>query len=365
MMRLTIATVLLAGFVAAHPQSVEGARGHDAIAKRQRERSLNVTFADVHIPHAIRFPGDHDLDDVPEGLEYDLADSEEHNPAWFADFADDDWESQFAGLESANETKIITDREWEEELQTRQSKLKRGLAWTNEVEGSLHLMGKLFGVYTWTEWWPEEAKKLNMPFFPMLKTYEKRDLFKSKVNNKNYGAGIIMAPNEVNLKSQANMSPSRAAWIMRTYMIPLKKKWGWKIVGPSTANGPSAITWYKELKRIAPDVWNQIDIINLHYYGLDAGLVTKWMDDWYAMFRKDIWLTEYGCYSFTGKGKCTASQAQNFMRTIATFCNRKSWCKSHMIYGAYVNSRTGMGTVNALYKSKSSLSNLGKAYLSI
>ena len=76
----------------------------------------------------------------------------------------------------------------------------------------------------------------------------------------------------------------------------------------------------------------------------------------------------YDLQSFTGRGKCTPAQAENFMRQIATFCNKTSWCKTDMICstfhlcyfgggteadgrttGAYVNSRTGMGTVNAVY----------------
>ena len=40
--------------------------------------------------------------------------------------------------------------------------------------------------------------------------------------------------------------------------------------------------------------------------------------------------------SFTGKGKCTSAQAENFMRQIATFCNKTSWYKTHMIYGKFL-----------------------------
>jgi len=85
----------------------------------------------------------------------------------------------------------------------------------------------------------------------MLKTYEKRDKFKSTVNAKTYGAGIIMALNEVNVKSQTNMTPGRTAWLIRTYMIPLKNKFGWKIVGPSIANRPSAIIWCMPLQTMS------------------------------------------------------------------------------------------------------------------
>jgi len=46
-MRLTVATLLLASLVVAHPQSVEGARGHDSVAKV----SLLVDFAMVRAHH--------------------------------------------------------------------------------------------------------------------------------------------------------------------------------------------------------------------------------------------------------------------------------------------------------------------------
>ncbi|KAH7048209.1 hypothetical protein BKA62DRAFT_580436, partial [Auriculariales sp. MPI-PUGE-AT-0066] len=213
---------------------------------------------------------------------------------------------------------------------------KQGIAWTNEVANGLAQFknGKAFGLYSWTEWWPEQCKTYNIRFFPMLKTYEKRDKFKNAVK-KGYGNNYLMGPNEVNLKSQANMSPGRAAWMFRTYLIPLKNKYGYKLVGPSTANGNSALTWYDSFRKTAPDVWSKIDAINVHYYGLDANLVTAWMEKFHSRYGKNIWLTEYACHSFTGKGKCSSSQALAFMKTIAKFCESKSWCETHMIYGAF------------------------------
>ena len=43
-------------------------------------------------------------------------------------------------------------------------------------------------------------------------------------------------------------------------------------------------------------MYNSFTAHNLHYYGLDAQLVIKWMQDWHNEFGKDIWLTEYGCW---------------------------------------------------------------------
>ena len=97
----------------------------------------------MHALHAIRSLRDHDLDDVPEGLEWDERDTDDQKPSWFAGAQKDDSESKF---EHGNGTQdIITDHEWEQGLSTRAATLKPGLAWTNEVIGGRHLMGKLFG----------------------------------------------------------------------------------------------------------------------------------------------------------------------------------------------------------------------------
>ncbi|KAH7090942.1 hypothetical protein BKA62DRAFT_724551 [Auriculariales sp. MPI-PUGE-AT-0066] len=90
------------------------------------------------------------------------------------------------------------------------------------------------------------------------------------------------------------------------------------------------------------------------------------MDKFHSRYGKNIWLTEYACHSFTGKGKCSSSQALAFMKTIAKHCESKTWCETHMIYGSFINSRTGVSKVNAIYSSSSgSMTSLGKAYLTI
>ena len=80
-------------------------------------RALLVTAADVHVSHALRFPGDHDLDDVPEALEWDEEDTDKQKPSLLAGAPEEDWESHF---EHGNgSTIVITGHEWEQELTTR------------------------------------------------------------------------------------------------------------------------------------------------------------------------------------------------------------------------------------------------------
>jgi len=70
----------------------------------------------MHVLHAIRFPGDPDFDDVPEGLEWDEKDTD-MQPSSFAGGQKDDRESKFEHVNGM--TNVITNREWEQELTTR------------------------------------------------------------------------------------------------------------------------------------------------------------------------------------------------------------------------------------------------------
>ena len=104
--------------------------------------ALLVTATDVHVSHALRFSGDHDLDDVPEALERDKEHTDNQKPPLLAGAPEDDRESHF---EHGNWSAIvITGHEWEQELTTRAATPEHGLAWTNQIMGGLHLMGELF-----------------------------------------------------------------------------------------------------------------------------------------------------------------------------------------------------------------------------
>lgn len=357
-MRLSVALLLAASLVAAHPQGV-GLSAHNGLAKRLKNRAEPEI-----VPLALRFKGDHDLDDVPDGLEYPGDDGPEDSSLYGSGPEEFDDEHVLDPSDNST-TPVVSDRDIDEMFE-RGTYRKVGIPWTNEVPRGLKQFQhkNMFGMYTWTEWCPTEAKTYGIRCFPMLKSAAKKDKFKNTVKAGYGGGGWVMGPNEVNLASQSKMSPGQAKWLFEVYLLPLKKK-GFKVLGPSTANGKTAIDWYKSFRKTAPGVWNQLDALAVHYYGTDPKKVIDYLKQWHTTFGKDIWLTEIGCQSYSRQPQCSQGQANYYMKEITQFCESQGWCKSYFWYSTFVNSRVGVNKVNAMFSSSSgSLTAFGKALLS-
>jgi hypothetical protein len=370
-MRLTVAIVFFATLVVAHPQAHDEVFAQ-AVAKRHSSiaRSL-VPLENTIEAHKARFNGSHELKDVPTGLVYPGDSESDLNPALYGSY-DDSWEipASLKARDGEDETPVDVDAGTTTDIDPRADGKKWGIAWTNEVVKGLSQLkcDQSIGIYNWGPQKWSDFDKYKCPFIPHLHSDRKLEDWKKYVK-RGYGKGYMMAPNEVNLASQAKMTPGHCAWLMRTYMMPLLQKTpgdgGYKMIGPSCANGPSALEWYDEFKRTAPDVWNAMEATNVHFYGTDANKAIEWITLFYTRYNKPVWVTEFACHSFSGKGSCNKSQAEAYMKKIIAFCKSTSWCKAYFLYGSYVNSRAGVSSSNAMFSNPSgTLTSLGKTYVS-
>ncbi|KAH7090874.1 glycosyl hydrolase catalytic core-domain-containing protein [Auriculariales sp. MPI-PUGE-AT-0066] len=253
-----------------------------------------------------------------------------------------------------------------------------GIPWTNEVAKGWSKVGplskKLIGLYTWTEWIPVECAKYGLRCFPMLKNNksDKISAFKSKIKWGTQGKAsqYMMGPNECNLASQGNLTPAQAATVIKTYMYPLLSKapndGGYLLVGPSVANGASGQAWMDKFVKEQSAVWDKVAVQSVHCYSPDVASIKAWMKLAHDRWGKPIFLTEYGCQSFTSSKTCTSAQALAMAKDLKAYCEANSWCRGVFPYSTFVTSRVGVNKVNAMFSnSNGDLTSLGKSLLAV
>lgn len=341
-MRVSVLSLLAAAAVAAasaNPEPLELVE--EAYFKRAHHNGVASRRRDVSIP-------------VKEEVEEWGADAEDVNP-WEEDApteADDDdaFDPEDTGVSPA--------------LEVRAPKTKACLAWTNEVAKGLKSFSNkgVFGMYTWSEWCPTDAKKFGIPCFPMLWGDKNRDKFK-KTAVKGY-AQYALGMNEVNIKGQSTMSPGKAAWMWRTYMMPLQSK-GYKLISPATANGKTAPAWMKEFFKTCPECKKSTHAVAAHYYGTDPKKFIDYMTDLHKQLgNATLWVTEIGCQNYSGKGgQCTQQMADNYLNTVISWMEKTPWVETYCWYGMFHTSRVGVSSVNGMFNADGTINRFGKMYL--
>jgi hypothetical protein len=194
------------------------------------------------------------------------------------------------------------------------------------------------GVSWWYNWSPnpnasaptDYATKYNMDFFPMLWNGNFDATSIVAFLQANPGIKYVLALNEPNLTSQANMTPQQAAQLWPQYES-ISRQTGVKIVGP-------AITWGTMAGYQDPVVWldafyaayqaanngsnPQIDYLAFHWYdyGLSAQL------DRLAKYGKAVWVTEFANWHSQNDGSqiTTLAEQEAQMTNIVAICETRA-----------------------------------------
>lgn len=85
------------------------------------------------------------------------------------------------------------------------------------------------------------------------------------------GAKHLLAFNEPDLQTEANVSPAAAAASWKINMQPFASQ-GIKLISPAVSNGPLGIVWMKEF--ISQCVGCTIDGVAVHFYNTAANTAT-------------------------------------------------------------------------------------------
>ncbi|KAF2753645.1 hypothetical protein EJ05DRAFT_489833 [Pseudovirgaria hyperparasitica] len=166
------------------------------------------------------------------------------------------------------------------------------------------------------------------------------------------GSKHLMAFNEPDLTSQANMSPADAAKNYRTYFQQYYGK-GLRLGAPSVTNGGGnmGLTWLASFMKECSDC--QIDFCPVHWYDSYQNIdyfKSHMQKATEACNGKPIWLTEFG----TNDG--SDDQISGFLKTVLPWLDSQDYVERYAYFMAGTGARqlvtgTAASTIGAVYGS--------------
>lgn len=157
------------------------------------------------------------------------------------------------------------------------------------------------------------------------------------------------------------MPVAQAVELWKQYVLPAKKKFGFKLGSPAMTNSPAGKKWLHEfLNSLGGHA--EVDFIVLHWYGLNFKELEDHLEDMHKTFNKPIWLNEFACTTFGGKIP-SEQDVVNFERAALKFLDEKEFVERYAWFGAATNkgSMGGVALVNELAK-EGNLTTVGKVY---
>ncbi|KAJ6492505.1 hypothetical protein C8R47DRAFT_1176741 [Mycena vitilis] len=229
---------------------------------------------------------------------------------------------------------------------------RRGLAWPgdNNFNPSIFKSNAVGWLYNWGH--SNTPKNNVFPFYSMQ--WNGAGISTLEADAKAAGATTILAFNEPDINSQANMTPESAAALYKQWIHPLAAK-GFKLATPAVTNGgaPTGLAWLDSF--LANCTGCHYDYIAVHWYG-------GWIEDFTEFinaakkYNKPLYLTEFG---LAWDSDAQASNYEEFLPLALSYLDSEPAVAKYAFFGAF-NSGTGKDMIAA----NGTLTNLGKMYVS-
>lgn len=234
---------------------------------------------------------------------------------------------------------------------------KFGLAWPSGESPRRFTGGKSSAIYTWSPWYPGDARSLGLRPFPMLWGEKQVGDF-SRLVKPGY-ADVALGFNEPNQRGQADMSPQRGAQLWRQYLQPLAHQ-GYQLGSPATTSAPSGMVWMKDFFSACGGC--TVNFITIHYYDVSAQGFIDYVTNFHNTFNRPVVPTEYACQNFNGGAQCTRDETWGFHQRIKGWMDSTSWIPYYFPFGAFRDMQ-GVNVFNQLMNPDGSPTPLGWSYI--
>jgi hypothetical protein len=179
---------------------------------------------------------------------------------------------------------------------------KRGIAYGHNSDSDMSALSA--GITWWYNWSPQPDSSLSagyaaahgVEFVPMIWG---GNFDPTKVESQiPAGAKYLLAFNEPNFGSQANLTPAQAAALWPKVEAVANAR-GLKIVSPAlnycggSCNETNPFTWLDAFFAACANC--QVDYIAAHWYACTKDALTSYLSQYETRYHKPIWLTEFSC----------------------------------------------------------------------
>jgi hypothetical protein len=238
---------------------------------------------------------------------------------------------------------------------------KRGIAYGGNSTADLTALSK--GISWWYNWSPnpEAAVKssyagLKLDFVPMLWNGN----FNSTLLQKSLPAsGYLLAFNEPNFYSQANMTPQQAAALW-PQVEAVAHAHNMKIVSPALnycgggCNATSPFDWLDQFFAACPNC--QVDYIAWHWYACTPEALSSTLKTYEQRYNRPVWLTEFSCMD---NGAVTADVQQTYLKQALSILEADPMVFRYAWFTGRNSDRTDINLLGA----DGQLTPLGTAYV--
>lgn len=206
---------------------------------------------------------------------------------------------------------------------------KRGVPYNSVTYANLFQGTKVDWAYNWDS--KTSGLAAGIEYVPMLWGNQPSQLSSWSANAQaaiNNGATHLLAFNEPDNPSQANLSPAAAAQLYMQYMQPFAGKA--KLGAPAITNGGNAwgINWLTAFMGNCTAC--TIDFAPIHWYdsATNIGYFQSQVQNAHAAAGVPIWVTEFGTTSGT------EAQIETFVSTVTTWMDSLSWVERYSYFYA-------------------------------
>jgi hypothetical protein len=170
-------------------------------------------------------------------------------------------------------------------------------------------------------------------------------------------ANVILAFNEPDLPSQANLDPSAAAQLWMENGQPLVDQ-GYTAIAPAIA---FKIPWLQAFFTACKGCeWGGMAA---HIYKTNAQDMIDYLTTLHNTFHMDIWVTEFACQDFNNGPQCSQSEVFAFMTTVTKWMDDTDWIAHYFAYGVMPAAEININSFNALMNPDGTPNALGKIFI--
>jgi len=186
-----------------------------------------------------------------------------------------------------------------------------------------------------------------------------KNLAQFRANREKYK--FLMGVNEFNLDAQANLGVADVIKLWNDEIRPYKD--GRVLIAPSVTTAPSGIS---ELQKFFDGCGGNdkcgVDMTSAHVYGKTPDDVISYCTTLHTTFGLPVFVSEFSCQSFAGKGDCNAGEAEVFLKGVSEWAESTEWIKFYAPFGV-MKDLGNVNQVNALMSSSGKPTPLGSWWL--
>ncbi|KZT06664.1 glycoside hydrolase family 128 protein [Laetiporus sulphureus 93-53] len=229
------------------------------------------------------------------------------------------------------------------------SGIKRGLSFNDASLTNAFTSSQASWAYNWGSSYSGSLPD-GVAYIPMLwsDASEYTDSWEDNANTAiANGATYLLAFNEPDLDSQANMTPEAAAAAWKTYMEPFAGKA--KLVSPAVTNGASPMgeAWLEWFIGNCTDC--TIDAVAMHIYdsASNEAYYQEYTSGFVDKFDKPVWITEFGV------DDGSTSQQESFLSSMVSYLDNLDGVETYSWFmvesGNLVNSDVTLTSLGTTY----------------